>query len=214
MSGVIYAGTKAYTILTETTVREHCGRCGGQGVLESFRHVDAGICFKCNGAKWLGPIEDRAFIEAKAERLRIAAEKREAKRMAEWKVKEAARLEREAKWQAEKDAAREARAAQSKHLPAAEGERTEVTGTVVLARELDGGQFGPKMLIILDCGDGITVKTFSTSAWVWNVDRGDVVTVKATVKEHGEYKGEKSTTVARAQLVGDIIAATKEGGDN
>lgn len=213
MSEIIYVGTKGYRTISETHAQEVCGRCGGQGRIPSYGHVEGGICFKCNGSP-LGAIADIASLKEKAERLRIAQEKREAKRMAEWEKKEAERKAREAKWQAEKDAAREARASQSKHLEAEVGQRTEVTGTVVLARRIEGDVYGDKMLIILDCGDGVTVKTFSTSAWVWNVDRGDVVTVKATVKEHGEYKGEKSTMVTRAQLVGDIIAATVEGGDN
>ncbi len=42
-----------------------CGRCDGRGFLPEYRHVMDGICFKCNGAKYLelrvpisGKIED------------------------------------------------------------------------------------------------------------------------------------------------------------
>ncbi len=28
-----------------------CNRCSGTGVLPQFRHIEAGICFKCRGKK-------------------------------------------------------------------------------------------------------------------------------------------------------------------
>lgn len=50
-----------------------CGRCGGEGVLHSFKHVQAGVCFKCEGVGTLRvhlPVAKvRDMIEAEPELL-------------------------------------------------------------------------------------------------------------------------------------------------
>lgn len=39
-----------------------CGRCGGSGQLESYRYVEGGVCFKCNGHE--GPLGSLTEAEA------------------------------------------------------------------------------------------------------------------------------------------------------
>lgn len=76
-------------------VRDRCHRCGGPGRIEAYRHVEGGICFRCNGAQ-LEPEARRvplytaerlaklnATAERKAGRLRDKAEAARAQAEAE-----------------------------------------------------------------------------------------------------------------------------------
>ena len=33
-------------------VNVECNRCGGKGIMEEYRHLNGGACFKCNGQKF------------------------------------------------------------------------------------------------------------------------------------------------------------------
>lgn len=89
-------------------------------------------------------------------------------------------------------------AALSQHV-GAEGERVTVTGKVTKAIMLDGGQYGPKMLVELVTETGNVVNTFTTAEWSWSreLESEPTITVKGTVKRHGAYRGTKTTTLTR-----------------
>lgn len=116
--------------------------------------------------------------------------------------REAAKAEREAKWQAEKEALR----ASSKHLGTI-GERIQFTGTITFTKSFEN-DYGVGFMSKVITDDGSEVM-------YWNLfmldaselgfsdnkldgDKGDRITFFAKVKDHGEYDGVKQTVVSRA----------------
>lgn len=81
------------------------------------------------------------------------------------------------------------------------GTKVEVTGTVRFRRYLDG-QYGTTTLLVLDVetdnGPAI-VKWFASKGL--EVDRGDTVTLKATVKAQETYQGQKQTVITRGRII-------------
>lgn len=75
------------------------------------------------------------------------------------------------------------------------GERREFTGTVRLAKLIDG-DYGCSTLLVLDTPEG-TVKWFATGARDW--EPGQTITIKATVKAHETYNGTCQTVVTRGK---------------
>jgi hypothetical protein len=75
------------------------------------------------------------------------------------------------------------------------GERRDFTLTIRTVMELDG-QYGISYLHIMKDADGNVVVYKGTKCLG---ERDDRVTVKATVKEHGERDGVKQTKIARSQ---------------
>lgn len=78
-------------------------------------------------------------------------------------------------------------------------ESITVTGVVEMIRGIEG-QFGFSTLFVFTDADGNTVKTFTGSSTFDDVQVGDTITVKGTVKEHGEYKGRKETILSRPKV--------------
>lgn len=79
-------GTKIYRVTGP------CGKCQGRGFIDYYKHVEAGVCFDCNGSGiYEGTRKEytEEYLAKKAER----AERKEAKRCAEWTPeKELARM--------------------------------------------------------------------------------------------------------------------------
>lgn len=93
--------------------------------------------------------------------------------------------------------ARREKAAQSEHVGTV-GERLTIPVRVAFVRDLDG-HYGPKRLVKLEDGQGNILVTFATSAWVWEVDRGDELNVTGTVKAHEIYEGSAQTVLTRTR---------------
>lgn len=98
----------------------------------------------------------------------------------------------------ERDAARKIAAATSDWIGEV-GAKITVTGTVVTATTIEG-YYGSQRLIVIDC-DGNMVKSFTTAAWSWDVERDDTVTVQGTVKARDTYEGVKQTTITRGKRI-------------
>lgn len=77
-----------------------CPRCGGKGIIPSYMHVDNGVCFLCEGTKYIEQAEAEKFImqeakkdenrakkNAKLEAYRKAERERIDKQREEWKNK-------------------------------------------------------------------------------------------------------------------------------
>jgi ribosomal protein L31 len=79
------------------------------------------------------------------------------------------------------------------------GERVEVTGEVSFIKTCET-QFGSSRLVVVKGDNGAEVKTFGTGSSIWDVSKGDRVTMKGTVSKHEEFKGTKSTMVKRASF--------------
>lgn len=76
------------------TVKETCPRCGGQGVISHFYHVDHGTCFECYGAGFFKKAV-RIYTEKELERMNRAKEQRREKAQAK---KEAYIKKTQAEW--------------------------------------------------------------------------------------------------------------------
>ncbi len=75
-----------------------------------------------------------------------------------------------------------------------EGEPIQFTGTVELTKQIEG-EYGLSILVVVVDSDGNRIKMFTTAEWVWEVEQGDAVALKAKVKKHEEYEGVKQTLV-------------------
>lgn len=92
------------------------------------------------------------------------------------------------------------------------GERIEIAVTVENVFTFERGKFGAPW--VKECVSIVTMRDeagnaiVSKSASFWS-EKGKQFTIRATIKEHGSYKGECQTTVARVQ-----VKATKEAKTN
>jgi hypothetical protein len=71
----------------DLVVREDCGRCGGNGWIWCFGHVEGGICFGCRGARTFVRTK-RVYTEDKLEKLNAAKEKRTFRKAEERRARE------------------------------------------------------------------------------------------------------------------------------
>ena len=144
-------------------------------------------------------VENHTFPEQLAIR-HLKSGKGLSQKQADWVEKmvlEAPDKERKAQERREARAAQEARSEYVGEV----GERLRgVQGRVVMAKYLDGDQWGPKCLVKILQGDNILV-TFSTASWAFGVERGDEVIIDGTVKSQQEYQGAKQTTLTRTKRV-------------
>ena len=178
----------------------------------------AGTCFKCGGAGKVWEIVKEYTPEYRA-KLDAKNEKRKAKAQAKW---EAERAKREAE---RRKAEEERRKAEEERRKAEEARKAisqyignigdKVTVSVKLERRVDYevpsfrgyGKETHRIYIFVDeAGNKIVWKT---SGILWNdpkewskgsVQEGDSVTIKGTVKRHGDYNGEKQTELQRVKL--------------
>lgn len=80
------------------------------------------------------------------------------------------------------------------------GERRDFDLTVKFTTSYDT-QFGTTWVFVMEDAEG-NVVVYKGSAWLYNaaknmVEKGDTVSLKATIKEHGERDGVKQTIIAR-----------------
>ena len=77
----------------------------------------------------------------------------------------------------------------------------DMTLTVEFAKRLDGGHYGPKMMLKLRDADSNLFVTFGTSEWLWGAEKGQQFQVTGTVKAHEDYQGAKQTILTRTKGV-------------
>lgn len=187
-----------------------CGRCGGTGEVWA-KWVFNGVCFQCGGFGAIGkPVSDP---EKTARQRRKDRERREAKKEAErqaniakWEAEEAVRVAEEAA----KEAARAAERAVYEYFGEV-GEAVEFEGEVVFLKEVEqtfGYRTSYTRLVVVKVSETVEVKFFSAARAVWALEKGERVSVKATVKAHEEYEGKKGTQVARPKVTS--VAKVKE----
>ena len=82
------------------------------------------------------------------------------------------------------------------------GAKITLAGTITTAIWIDGYHHNspPQRLIILDCGDAVA-KMITTAAWADDIQRGDHLTVTATVKDHRDYRGTQQTLLVRPRRI-------------
>ena len=182
-----------------------CSRCGGKGHLRGYAHYAGGICFGCNGEPTRSEIRvDVVAYAKKARQNYLARRRRQEKRIAEQTARNEAKLERQRNWCEangygrvtfeEKNAAQRAVSAHQGEV----GDKVEVTGEVLVYTWVSG-HYGDSLLVVLKDDAGNKFKFTTTSATLLETNRGDRITVKAVVKAHAEYRGEKQTVLTRCK---------------
>lgn len=187
-----------------------CDRCGGSGVYAWCvlngvivpTIVDDGVCHKCNGAgkvhgKW---IERTPEYQAKLD----------AKRQAKWEAEcakiQAEKAEREAKEKAEQ----EAKEAEIKAMKAISqyvgrvGDKVEIKGAYVRSgswKQKSFSGYGTDTMYVhtFKDSDG-NVFTWKTQNGV-DLNYGECVIVRGSIKNHAEYKDEKQTELTRCKVI-------------
>lgn len=185
--------------------------------------VDSGICFKCGGSgKQLGKWKEYTpEYEAKLEeRRRKRAEKQalEAEQRAKEEAERLAEIERERKEQEEQarletlQAEIEARKQRAKsHYVGTVGERVYLQVLYVKTAWYEHPSFkgyGTDTTYIhtFMIGEDVLVWKTSNTLGRWDGDewrpcqKGEYIRMKATIKEHSEYKGEKQTLLTRCKI--------------
>lgn len=85
------------------------------------------------------------------------------------------------------------------------GEKVDAIGTVDVATSFEVPSyrgFGSdwKAMVVVTLADGRVVKTSGTGRSLFNVERGDRVRIRGTVKAHGNYRGQDQTVLTRAKV--------------
>lgn len=187
-------------ILSDGRFAELCGKCGSgsrPGAIEHFGHVLAGVCFACDGTG-----RDKARDEADVVRLvrRRSASARRARAAAEAAAEAAAKAAEEARKEEEAARAAARAAADASRYLGEVGEKVTATGTVRAAKVVSGYAYGSSQIFLIITGEDFTLKAYTSAQWAYEVSRGDVVTVAATVKRHETGRdSEKVTLVSRVK---------------
>jgi hypothetical protein len=77
--------------------------------------------------------------------------------------------------------------------------RQDFTGLTVQFMKYFEGRYGTTTLIAFEDEPGNLIRWFA-SVEIDDIDKGDVVDLKATVKKHDDYKGVKQTLITRAKI--------------
>lgn len=218
-------------ILSDVTVRGGhawipCWNCGGGGTYPSSM-IPAGMCrlycWQQRTPDTYGKLAREVETYVKAQQ---AADRKAYRERVKWEAeapaREAARIAREAI-----EAERAARAAEREAQRAAERAKSEHVGTVgtratfrvivekILYFEGSGGYGwqgqGRYLLKMRDLGGNVLASWTSFPPFNGTVQEaeGQTFDIKATVKEHGAYNGERQTTVQRVTQVARIENATR-----
>jgi ssDNA-binding Zn-finger/Zn-ribbon topoisomerase 1 len=198
------------TRVTRTTT-EPCQRCGGAGGAQAWKYT-GWTCYRCGGnctEQVTRRVYEDAVAQAREDELtEIIEAERQAKAQAKW---EAGRAERE-RAERESDhedalvenAARDVKA-RSDWLDAEAGDRVDVEATVVLTMSVESF-YGESRLVVFRTDEGNALKTFGTGLSLWGPQRGDLVTVRGTVKDFDTYEGEKQTVLTRVKVTKDAAS--------
>lgn len=190
-----------------------CDRCGGTGTYTWGAVINgvpqfAGTCYKCSGSglvtrqfKEFTP-EHEAELEAK----RIAkAEKEEAERAERIAQAEAKRAEEE-RILKEREEARKAQKAVSQWVGEI-GQKITVDVVEWDSFEFDT-QWGSQTCYIMKDASGNVMKWFTSASLGYYDENGVYVyapeqfKIKATVKDHSEYRDEKQTVLKSVKVIG------------
>lgn len=181
-----------------------CQKCQGEGFIQYFAYHDEGICYDCSGDGYKQKFFEneeavKVYCQKKSVRMAKARAKEEAeyaKRMAEW---EAGRAEREAEEQ-RVQAEREAEIAKYSYVEAEVGQVIEFNGVVKAAVEIDGN-YGCQMMVVVENSEHQQFKFYSTAKWVWNVESGQEISVRAEFAGYSEYRGVKQNNVKKPKQI-------------
>lgn len=102
-----------------------------------------------------------------------------------------------------KAAAAATKADAARYIDGVEGDKVEVTGTVVVSMSVDGFAYGStsRMVVVEGTGEyaGITVKMTGAAASLYETERGDTVRITGKIKDFREYNGTPQTVLNYAK---------------
>ena len=200
-----------------------CWKCGGSGVYEWGAIINgccsyAGECYACGGT---GVVitKTKEYTPEHAAKLEAAREKRQAKREAEAAQKEAERqaaIDEYKRAQAQKEAEWAAERAKSEYVGSV-GDKLDVVVTLAFETTFEVPSFrgyGTAEMTVYgfkdESGNILIWKTggclyieHQVKGFIENeyARKGDKIRIKASIKDHSEYKGTKQTVLTRVKLV-------------
>lgn len=186
-----------------------CGYCNN-GVYMGFSRITweangrkiAAWCFRCNGTnvRYVSANTARrnakaaAFAAEYAEELRAVRQAAVEAANAAIAAAEAARAEAAAKAEAERIASL------VQGFVGEKGEKVTVTGTVRVAKYIAGSwNRSSKMFIVVDLDNGQVVMTSGSGQSLFEVNRGDRITLTAKVADFGSFNGQDQTVLSHAK---------------
>lgn len=199
-----YAGTEPfqgkvfYDENQKPAAYRDCERCDGSGYLAYYAWHDKGICYGCAGA---GKKKVRLYTEkqnaaqlrrfAKAEQ--IAMERRHVLE----EINSLLRIKEQVRqgfWNIEKINENAA----SNHVGAI-GDRIDIDATIKFCMGFEGFYGTTYINTMVDADGNIYVYKGGKRL----ADKGASIRLKATIKDHGEYKGAKQTIINRPKVTGE-----------
>lgn len=182
-----------------------CGRCGGSGYFNCFRHIYAGRCFGCDGTgkdtisvatarKWA---RSDAFATEYADEIAAYWAEFEAAQEVARKAEEFA-----AHWD-EAHAENIRRAALVQGFLAEVGDKIAgVEVTVKVAKYIEGSwNRSSSMFIIAETAAGQVIKIFGSSNSLFGLQRDDQATITtAKVKAHESWNGQEQTVLSHVKV--------------
>lgn len=83
------------------------------------------------------------------------------------------------------------------------GERLDIKVTVQFVKSFDG-QYGTSYLVKMITDEGHVLSTWASGAFGYETYKGDVLEIRATVKDHDEYQGTPETKLTRCKTTKTI----------
>lgn len=184
-----------------------CWKCSGTGFYcmgihdgQPYSHTGF-VCHPCNGTGYKGfekikTPEQIARAEARAEKKRIKEAAAYEAHRAEREAEEARKLQAQIK--ADEELAYQINAEKSgSHYVGTIGDRQDFI--IVLDKHLSfPSRFGDINIYLMRDNQGNRI---IYKGWIAGLNEGEQSTIKATIKDHTEYKGEKQTIIQRPKLL-------------
>lgn len=189
-----------------------CERCGGLGVISGYKHVFGGVCFECNGDGVVNKTW-KVYTPEHAEKLRLKKELRDTEKATILRKKidveeliESAKREQREKESAEQDRLHKEKLSTLAYVGEI-GEKLELDVTYTNRYDYKN-VFGTVNIFKFKDELG-NVLVWKTSSWLEilvdgyfeSIQLDSKIRIKATIKEHEEYNGEKQTLIVRVKVL-------------
>ena len=175
----------------------HCEKCGDSGKV-IWSYADH-VCFDCNGKGWYFTKETEYTPENLA-KLEAKRAKKAAEARAKWEAEREAREAREASWRAEQEEQERIRRG---HFFGEVGQKVEIDVTYTGCGSFDT-YYGTTWIYRFDTDDGAHL-VWKTSTELGGRERlileGDRLKIKASIKDHKEYRGIEQTELQRVKII-------------
>lgn len=174
-----------------------CAKCDGTGkVIWSYADHR---CFDCDGKGWYFT-EEREYTPENLAKLEAKREKEAAEARAKWEAEREEREAREAAWKAEQEEIERIRRG---HYFGEIGQKVEMEVTYKGCVEFET-VYGWMNIYRFDTDDGAHL-IWKSSAILggaeWMINDDNRITIRATIKDHREYRGIEQTELTRVKVL-------------